>query len=61
MRDNIDIYREALRLLEDLKKFGIALDKFQSNTCHLSDAVDIWLALIKDPDPGQYKDAVMKR
>ena len=59
--DNIGIYREASRLLDDLKKFGVALDKLQSDTCHLSEAVDIWLSLIRDPELRQYREAVEKR
>ena len=48
--EKIAIKREASRLLSQMKKLGIALDKMQGDSCHLSDAVHIWYSLIKNEE-----------
>ena len=59
--EKIAIKREAGRLLSQMKKLGIAVDKMQSDSCHLSDAVHIWYSLIKDEELSIYYDAIKKR
>ena len=59
--EKIAIKREASHLLSQMKKLGVALDKMQSDSCHLSDAVHIWYSLIKDEELSIYYDAIKKR
>jgi hypothetical protein len=44
-----------------MKIFGTALDKMQSDSCHLSDAVHIWYSLMKDPELSSYYEPIKKR
>lgn len=46
--DNIGLLREAQNYLNHMKIFARALDEFQSDTCHLSDAVRTWNSLLQD-------------
>jgi hypothetical protein len=59
--DNIGLLREANHLLDQIKIFGSSLDALQSDCCHLSDAVHIWLSLMKNPELSTYQEAVKKR
>lgn len=46
--DNIQLLREATYLLDHMKKFGVALDRLQAESCTLADGVNIWMELIND-------------
>ena len=46
--DNIGLLRNAEHFLGQMKKFGAALDRLQSDTCHLSDSVQVWNSLLED-------------
>ena len=59
--DNIGLLREAGRLLDQVKKFGIALDQLQSETCTISDACHVWYGLLKDDDLEQFRQAISAR
>ena len=43
-----DIKREVFRLTDQMKVYGEALHKFQSDHCKLSDATHIWIGLLKN-------------
>jgi hypothetical protein len=59
--DNIGLLREANHLLDQMKIFGSSLDTLQGDSCHLSDAVHIWLSLLKNPELSTYRVAIKKR
>ena len=59
--DNIGLLREAGRLLDQVKKFGIALDQLQSETCTISDACHVWYGLLKDDNLEQFRQAISAR
>ena len=46
--DDINIFRSAEHLLDQMTKFSVALDRLQSDTCYLSAAVEIWKDLLND-------------
>ena len=52
------LMREAGRLLDQVKKFRVALDKLQNEHCTIADACHVWYELMKDPDLSQYKEAI---
>ncbi|KAI6658694.1 hypothetical protein LOD99_10989, partial [Oopsacas minuta] len=47
---NINIKRNAEDYLKQMKPIAVALDKVQSDSCKLSDAVEVWKALKRDMD-----------
>lgn len=59
--DNVMIRIEASNLLKVLKKFGVALDKLQSDDCHLSDATHIWFQLAADEELLEYRQAILDK
>lgn len=46
--DDVGLLREAENLLSHMRTFGNALDRLQSDKCHLSDAVSVWINLLDD-------------
>ena len=59
--DNVSFKRKASACLQQMKNFSVALDKLQSDSCYLSDAVKVWYSLLRNPDLSQHKKAVKKR
>ena len=59
--ENRSIYREAINLNQQQKLSASALDKLQSDKTHLSDAVEIWLDLMKEPLLEHYLSSIKKR
>ena len=45
--DNIGLAREAFNLCGQMKVYGEALDKFQSDSCKISDATHVWNELLQ--------------
>jgi hypothetical protein len=54
--NNVGTLREANNLLKQLTFIGTALDKLQSDSTFLADAVEIWLNVIECEDLQHYKD-----
>ena len=48
--DNIGILREANNLMKQLTAVGEALDKLQSDSVYLADAIDTWLDVTENKD-----------
>jgi len=59
--DNVGILREANNLQKQLTAAGEALDKLQSDTVYLADAVEIWLDTINNKDLEPYKQLFQLR
>ena len=59
--DNVGILREANNLQKQLTAAGAALDKLQSDTVYLADAVEIWLDTIDNKDLEPYKQQFQLR
>ena len=59
--DNKQLYKEAVSLSEQLTLVGNALDKLQKDDTTLSDAFEIWMALIQESKLESYKTAFEKR
>ena len=59
--DNVSFKRKASACLQQMKNFSVALDKLQSDSCYLSDAVKVWYSLLRNPDLSQHKNTVKKR
>ena len=45
--DNIGLAREAFNLCGQMRLYGEALDKFQSDSCKISDATHVWNELLQ--------------
>lgn len=59
--NNMGIYTNALDLQKQLRSIGLALDKFQSDSVSLSEAVDVWLSLLSDKVLLPFRDVIQKR
>ncbi|RXG71567.1 hypothetical protein Avbf_05317 [Armadillidium vulgare] len=59
--DNVAIHREAMNLQNQLNIVASALDRLQSDSCSLEDAVQIWREVLKDPVPQPYKALIQAR
>ncbi|XP_047128963.1 uncharacterized protein LOC124809189 isoform X2 [Hydra vulgaris] len=59
--ENRAIFREANSLQTQLKIFGVVLDQMQSDSCHLSECVELWLSLLNNPELSHYHTAIKKR
>lgn len=59
--DNVGLLREGGRLLDQMKKFGVALDQLQSEKCSIGDACHIWYGLLDDDELVQFRPAILKR
>ena len=49
---DISIKRNAEDYLKRMKPIAVALDKVQSDTCKIRDAVEVWKELSHDTSPG---------
>lgn len=58
--DNVGILREANNLLKQLTFIGTSLDKLQSDSTFLADAVEIWQDVVECEDLEHYKDEFLR-
>ena len=58
---NVAVYQEANYLKNHLQIVSAALNKLQSDSTNISNAVEIWLALIENPNLTQYKEVFLRR
>lgn len=58
---DVNLYGNALHLQSQLKLVGDALDKLQSDSVTLSDAVSIWLKLVNHSSLDAYQGAIKQR
>uniref|UniRef100_A0A6P7GUB5 Uncharacterized protein LOC114340851 n=1 Tax=Diabrotica virgifera virgifera TaxID=50390 RepID=A0A6P7GUB5_DIAVI len=59
--DNVAIYREALYLQKQLAVIVKALDRFQSDSVNISDAVEIWKDALDHDLLQSYRQEIKKR
>ena len=59
--DNVGILRESNNLLKQLTFIGASLDKLQSDSTFLADAVQIWQDTIECQDLEHYKEEFLRR
>lgn len=59
--DNVQIYKESLNLIKQLKEVSRVLDLLQSDSTNLSHAVELWLDLVESSDLESYKEIILKR
>ncbi|RXG74018.1 hypothetical protein Avbf_10718 [Armadillidium vulgare] len=59
--DNVAIHCEAMNLQNQLNIVASTLDRLQSDSCSLGDAVQIWFEILEDPVLQPYKAHIQPR